>query len=805
MRFRHAVFVVVVVVCASAACCSCATSVDHRRLDSAAVALELPASFANDDELIRWWRDVADPRDSSFDLQAPTPSIETALGGAGGVTRVGFLLAKSPWRATAVVAWLAPTTVAPKGDGVVDALLWGLPLRRTDVADEFYVADIHAVVRLIDKTAALPRQPRIQIVDDVNVKTRTRTFHNDHLYALQDGRIWFKRSASNGGTAAEPWRLFLSGVPAAFQPRDVDEMPFRTAEPLVGISADGDDLVAVDASGFVYLCTTRSTSWGSSSGWSDGWGFPGKRPLHIDGRAAGARSWAIGRRAEHALWFEDAIGNRQHMGPMGTSTLYVLHHNGQQILFTDNGLPNDFSRDLCGPDDGRFIAERLDASASAIVVVDGHGRVLSRFEDYDLNGGTPNFEYTYRSEVRADDDPTSMFSSIKPYFLPLAPWLWHTPLTLTGKARMSRVVSVHQTGVGNAARTIRIAGDDVDGRRGFYETTMDIDFWSFVADDSVEVADADWLKGDAVAAGAADFVTAEGDIARSRLPRGNGFRAQWRGTIDTLVDSHGVDIAPIAASLDFNPHCPPHRMTIHVPVGAAVVDVGVTLHSVDLWMPARRGSPGIDGTQLMLLGTLVFDDDVLTDRRPAVRRVIEGIRGYHHDTFSLLLSMDAQTLKVAVVDEDDALKHPLAMTFAPTTPMTLPTPALGLTPRTLAFFLSPQLEALPMAAPLLANTPAALQANVALRDTLRSDFDELKRPVRELEAFVDQPLSALTPVMRLGRVPKIPRLLRLVIEAEIPALHKAEARYRAVDELLGRRIAALQTTLGDPVPLPISH
>lgn len=773
-----------VVACVSA---GCATSLDHHRLEQAPAALAFPSSVASDDELRAWWRGVADPRDSSFDLDAPVPAIETAVRGGDGVARVGFLLAKQPWRPTAVIAWLAPTTPAPAQGADAVQRLWGLRLTTTAIVEEFYAPDVHAIVRVLEQTTTLPSAPRVVIVDDVAVKTTTRTFHNDHLYALHEGRIWFKRGAANGGSKAEPWRLFLTGTPAPFVPRDIDEAPFRSPQPLIGISADGDDLLAVDSSGFVYLCTTRSSSWGSSSGWSDGWGFPGKRPLHVDGRAAGARAWAVGRRAEHAMWFEDAIGNRQHMGPMGTSTLYVLHHNGQQILFTDNGLPNDFSRDLCGPDDGRFVADTLAASASAIVVIDRHGRVLSRFEDYDLNGGTPNFEYTYRSEVRGDNDPTSMLSSIKPYYLPLAPWLWHTPIGLTGRARLSRLISVHQTGIGNTARTIRIAGDDVDGRRGYFEMSMEVDRWGFVVDDSVAVGDGDWLETDAVISGAADFVAAEGDIARSTLPRGNGFRSMWRGAVEGLVDSHGVVIGPVAASLDFNPHCPPHHLTLHVPVGEAVVDVDVTLHSVDLWTPARRGSPGEDGSQLMLLGTLVFDDAVLTDRRPAVRRVIEGLRAYHHDTFGLLIAMSGDTVNVDVVDEAAAVRHPLTMRFSRSAPLVRPPPAPGLPTRTLSFFLSDDLDA-------LAKAPVDLAATRLLRETLRRDFDEVLRPVRELEAFVAQPLGPLTPMMRLGRLPRIPRLLRLVIEAERPALTKAESRYRAVDDALAARITALSTT-----------
>jgi hypothetical protein len=434
--------------------------------------LQLKEALIDEAHLRAWYVAHADLRDGSFDLSSDTPYIETAIHGDETVERVGWLLKRSPWRIEATVVFFAPTATLPVARDVSTQKLWGLPLSTTSRGDTLVAPDARMVVVLHRRSAVLPAAPRVELPPTISTKTNTTTFHRDHLYALVDGRIWFKRHPDGAGTRAEPWRLFLTGTPESM----VLDGAFRASEGLSMLRADGDELIAVDETGFVYTCTARSRSWGSSSGWTDGWGFPSKRPLRLEGAAEHHRGLAFGRRAEHALWFEDAIGNRQHMGPMGTSTMYVLDATGTKIVFTDNGLPNDFSRELCTPDDGRFIAEGIAASASAVVLIDAFGRMLTRFDDYDLNGGTPNFEYTYRSEIRLDEDPTSMGTSLRPYFLPLQPWRWLPPVPLASGARLTKTITIFQTGEGK-------------------------------------------LNDENVRRGTADFTTSHGDLARSTLPK----------------------------------------------------------------------------------------------------------------------------------------------------------------------------------------------------------------------------------------------------------------------------------------------
>ena len=585
-----------------------------------------------------WVARHANPRDSSVDLEGDVPYVETSLPESSSVRRVGYFFAKQPWRVTAVVFWLPKHQAAP-ALGPPEGTWWGMPLYRTDTEGDLYAPDAHALVWVLDPAMRLPPQRRVDLPRDVPIKTRTRTFHRDLLFAIDGGKLWFKRNPAHGGTLGEAWRLFGTGLPTARPGAE----PFVAPAPLVEVSADADDLLVVDGRGRIYLCTTESESMGSSDGWEDGWGYPGKRPLLVDAQRQRTAVLAIGRRAEHAQWFEDAIGNRHHFGPMGTTTLYALSQDGRRLAFTDNGLPNDFTRDLCPPDDGRFEAQAMSASASAILLIDRFGRVVTRFDDYDLNGGTPNFEYTYRSEVRADDQGDAFLTSLTPYYLPLSPWRWHAPPALSGAARLSRDVTVLQTGEGNATRELRVAGLNADGRTGYYAKGIEAEVWAFVASDEVLSDRSRVLDPADVAFGAAEFARTSGDLSLSVAPRGMGVRRRWSGTLSSSAkDGPETPMDGVRVSMDFSGLCSPAQLGVEVE-GARFT---VALHTVDLWTPMQRQHPGDDGSPQWWLGTLVLEDAVLADRRPAVRRVVEVLRRHHHDVFGLLVERVGDRLEL---------------------------------------------------------------------------------------------------------------------------------------------------------------
>ncbi len=779
---------------------ACARKVTRDEVDPLAPLAGFPMVPGTADAVRAWYWKKADLRSSSLDLDGPQPYVETALSPGSPVERVGFFLTGPDLHVAAVLRFLRPGDLAPAMRADPALQLWGVPFHVTTTGTDRYAPALHALLKVLDERWQAPAEPRVALPGDVPLKTPTRTFHRDHLFAAEGGRLWFKRNPAHQGRVGEPWRLFGEGLPAVAP----GSPPFVRPTRIEAVLADGDDLVALDAGGRAWVCTTESESSSSVSGWSDKWGFPGRAQLELDERAQGARALALGRRAEHASWFEDAIGNRHSYRPMGTTTFYALHRDGQELLFTDNGLPNDFSRDLCGPDDGRFVAEALSTSASALMLIDRFGRVATRFEDYDLNGGTPNFEYTYRSAMRPDDDGSSLGSAFSPYYLPLAPWRWHPPLPLTGPARASRRITILQTGPGNAARELRVGGRGPDGEPGYWAQAIEDEAWRFVADARAEVPPADLLDPIDVERGAAEFTRTGGDLARSSLPRGKSYRAHWEGTLTLGATDDAKPLPDVRLELDWNPYCPPGTLTVR----QGALAFPVTLHTVDSWTPVRRGRPGYDGTPLLLLGTLVFDDAVLTDQRPALRRLVQTLRPYHQQNFALVVAMLNDHLELRALDEGVGERHPVTLRLTRTGDFAPPDPVV--TGKDAAHGSIEWLKSTEVRD--LANRPefvidaqhaaveavhGCLSAIHELRDALQVMLLRHAEQARALEDFLHsiRLLRPVVPLVAIGRVPLLPKLLSLQWAQGLLVFVDTETHWRAVDDVLRTREAEYRRAL----------
>ncbi|CAF4342907.1 unnamed protein product, partial [Rotaria magnacalcarata] len=81
---------------------------------------------------------------------------------------------------------------------------------------------------------------------------------------------------------------------------------------------------------------------------------------------------------------------------------------GTRIFFADPWLHNKFGNELTGPEDGRFKAETLAASASTIMVIQRArnefgqeiNKVYTRFADFDSIGSNPALKATYNRKNR---------------------------------------------------------------------------------------------------------------------------------------------------------------------------------------------------------------------------------------------------------------------------------------------------------------------------------------------------------------------------------------------------------------------
>jgi hypothetical protein len=307
----------------------------------------------------------------------------------------------------------------------------------------------------------------------VHVKTRTQTFNLYHYYVLYDGLIWYK--SIDGTKEPADWTLFTkTGLP-----HNRWKFGFNTPRRIVELSADADELVALsDEGGFYRFCFDKTIAHPSGV-WLDRQGWPDGEQLFLDRRTAKNRSWALGKRNSHVLYYDDPFGNQHHNGTMEIATTYVLLEDGQEICYADPGVPTDFSRNYIGPERGTFKAVSLSASASTMFVINEAGEMYTRLADFDTIGCDPMFfKYTY-VPYKSDVPGTDYFSNLNEWGLPAEDWRPQPPIPLDGKAAVTRHITILQNGQGNGARELRVAGLNEAGETGYWTKAIFDETWAF--------------------------------------------------------------------------------------------------------------------------------------------------------------------------------------------------------------------------------------------------------------------------------------------------------------------------------------
>ncbi|HQL00847.1 MAG TPA: hypothetical protein PK090_08740 [Smithellaceae bacterium] len=294
-----------------------------------------------------------------------------------------------------------------------------------------------------------------QLPDRVWMKSATQSFTHEYDVAIDDGRIWYK---SRKSSEAEPrWKLLgTTGLPASQQKN------FSPPSSVKALSADGDNLIAIGDNDVIYYM-----KW-SSRKWTDHWGLPLARKLHLP---RDIRSWSISHRGSLAGGYADIDG---HFHPIwaGVTTLYVLSKDGLSIQYADPWLKADFAHEICLPLRNRFRARALAASGSTLFVINDAGDMYTRLADFDTLGHNPLIAYSYERKIRSatkDKDKRT-----------LPPEDWKKQPSIPARhGRISPFITIFQTGRGNDARTLRVEGVNRQGVSGFFSKPLQASAWSF--------------------------------------------------------------------------------------------------------------------------------------------------------------------------------------------------------------------------------------------------------------------------------------------------------------------------------------
>lgn len=390
------------------------------------------------------------------------------------------------------------------------------------------------------------------------------------------------------GTGLSQRYLVRDGQLFVRTPTDADWRPLapppEAVAPIVAVSADEDDFyVVVTSDGLLHAhfpcaegCEPFMTRWGLP--FLEHRRRPLSLPFAIEHLRAGRI--AFSQRHKTVAHYEEPGGRSVNWGRSGTSSLFVLDDSGTRILLADPWLPPDFSREIPTPTHGneQLVLASIAASASQLMAVTVDGRVFSRFDDYDINGGTPFFFYSHRlplDDAFATEPPTSLASEAMTRLVPAAQWREHPPIP----GRVSRRIGITQTGTGNDARLMSVVGEH-EGQRGVFQKTVTDTSWRFVASADEAVETQDWLTS----------------TTPSRLPSPSlsmgGF---WR--VESATDRQQV----YADTTDFWFHRERAHVTLHTSEG----DVELTVHLADAWtLFAADNAADNDTAYRLLMATL---------------------------------------------------------------------------------------------------------------------------------------------------------------------------------------------------------
>lgn len=293
-------------------------------------------------------------------------------------------------------------------------------------------------------------------------------------YNVVNGKIWFKPIAA---PQSAPWKEFGSGDFTA-----------------VFISADGDNVIAVDSDNKVHYAKSHSMnvhivddSWEITSdskvSWTTKWFnmylVAPIRNLFKNSTISveNVRSFGISHKGKDAMYYTDMAG-KKHPDPfIGVTTFYVLNADGTRYFFADPWLSNLLENELTGPEDGQFVAENMAVAGSTLFVIqralDEHGRqvhkMYTRYADFDSIGSNPALPSSY------DIDNKVPFIR----HLPAEDWLEQPAIVLEVKAYISKEITIIQIGQGQNQRQLRVAGLNAEGKSGYYFKNIYDQDWNF--------------------------------------------------------------------------------------------------------------------------------------------------------------------------------------------------------------------------------------------------------------------------------------------------------------------------------------
>ena len=430
-----------------------------------------------------------------------------------------------------------------------------------------------------------------QLPDNVYIKTATQTFNKDYQFCLTDGRIFYKSRTGAKGPAE--WEPLETGLPYSKIGK------FKTPKRVIALAGDVDSILAMDEDGKVYEYYFERTTIRRHLTWYHVMGFPTKGQLALNRTTGNSRAWTVGTRRSEVLWYEDIFGNQHHYGSMGIETYYIMNEAGDTIRFSDSGLPADLSRSMPLPERGAFIARNISASGSTLFVINDAGEMYTRLIDFDTMGGDPMFFlYTYKNEKQPYKG-TQYITNFTEWGLPNEEWAKQPAIPLSGQARITRHITIFQTGQGNDARELRVGGLSAEGKTGFYYKNLKDTEWQF--------------KEMPMKFAEESFLNTTIDPATLRRPKQE---ISYNGSVKLPEGKEMILSIPDFMMSDGD-------CILKFTSGGETADI--KMYPVEIWSYMYRLDPGMDGTPKLFFVTFSTEDLANQNLSPEFRTVIETL------------------------------------------------------------------------------------------------------------------------------------------------------------------------------------
>ncbi|WP_371864991.1 hypothetical protein [Gordonia spumicola] len=282
------------------------------------------------------------------------------------------------------------------------------------------------------------------------------------------------------------WEFALVGHRLIARPRSTTQwravpLPSCLSDRLVAISLDDDELVGIDAQGWIYTMDNVNQSprlWNWTSAWGAMlWTAPGRT---LPGRKTGGWALSVTSPSDNRV-YQDIAGRVHPSGQAKMTMIPSLTGDGSRITYADPWLPNDDSYEVGGPLGGRFRSTSLSAAASTMFVMNKYGDMFTRTFDFDSSGSdSVFFRYSWESQrgkPSATDLTTETWDrSTAAVQLPAPDWARQPKIP----GRITSTITVVATGPGVEKRELRVAGARA-GAVGFWHKALHATAWSFTA------------------------------------------------------------------------------------------------------------------------------------------------------------------------------------------------------------------------------------------------------------------------------------------------------------------------------------